>query len=984
MPPISATAPLLQLFSSQGRVRVLQVNELFPIDRVDSVFLLETGQLEIFYVSGSSHSVAERRSHFLSLSAGALFFGFDPALLNEQRTFQAVGSEGTQIRQLPRALLQEHARDRGETNQTARLVDEWLSGLSTRATRDIRPWPKTDESLSGGRQMRLDSGKVARSRKGVTWVRAKSGEVLYLGQTEIDTANQPRTCIPISTDAWIEAVEDTQLQCFSSAAIFLQPEFWTGVDLFHRLVVDSESTNQRLLLVDELNRLRAREEFALQAGRGAVAEIASVLAPDRDGQTRLAESESLADPILSACRLVAQARGISVVPPPNLNRAKNKTAVIAKASRFRYRMVALRGSWWENDNGPLLASRALSQEPVALLPKSPQEYELVDPRDLKRTPVDAAVAATLHPFALAFYTPLTNEAVSAWGLIKFGLRDSHRDLWTIVLMGVLVGLLGLITPYFSSQIFDRIIPAAERDTLWQITLGLIAAAAGTFAFDLVRAFAVLRLTSKVDYTAQAAVWDRLLALPSAFFRNYTAGDLTDRAMGVDQIRQSISQTGTQAVVSVISSFVMTVFLFQFSWQLALVAILLLGTGLVFPFCINLYQLKFQRPLFYVRGRISGLVLQLINGIAKLRVTGSEDRAFREWANRFAEQKRLAFAAGRCANVVRVFNAIFPVLGAATLFAAYEIFRELALINNQTFNISTGAFVGLITLFNNILGSLMQLSTASIDLLTIVPLFERLKPILEAKPELDEVKTYPGELYGAIELQHVSFRYAEHGPPILKNVSIEVRPGEFIALVGRSGSGKSTLLRLLLGFDRPETGAIYYDGQDLSTLDVREVRQQIGVVLQSSRLMPTDIFHNIIGSHNLILQDAWEAARMAGLEDDIKSMPMGMHTVVSGGGSTFSGGQRQRLMIARALVNRPRIIFFDEATSALDNEAQRIVTESLDTLQATRLVIAHRLSTIINADRIYVLEQGSVLQSGTYAELMNQPGPFVDLATRQLA
>ena len=252
------------------------------------------------------------------------------------------------------------------------------------------------------------------------------------------------------------------------------------------------------------------------------------------------------------------------------------------------------------------------------------------------------------------------------------------------------------------------------------------------------------------------------------------------------------------------------------------------------------------------------------------------------------------------------------------------------------------------------------------------------------PEIDEAKEHPGELSGEIEVSHLNFRYAKDGPPILRDVSLHILPGEFVALVGGSGSGKSTLLRLLLGFEKPESGSILYDNQDLSSLDLREVRQQTGVVLQTSKLMPTDIYRNIIGSHQLSLNDAWEAARMSGLDRDIKNMPMGMNTVVSEGGGTFSGGQRQRLMVARALVNKPRIIFFDEATSALDNETQRTVTDSLDAMQSTRIVIAHRLSTIINADKIYVLMNGEMLQSGTYEQLIIQPGPFADLAKRQLA
>jgi ATP-binding cassette subfamily C protein len=429
---------------------------------------------------------------------------------------------------------------------------------------------------------------------------------------------------------------------------------------------------------------------------------------------------------------------------------------------------------------------------------------------------------------------------------------------------------------------------------------------------------------------------------------------------------------------------MIVFLFSYNTQMAFVAIGLVLLSVIFPTVLNLLQVKHQRKLFYIRGSISGLVLQLINGVNKLRVSGAEDRAFREWARKFSDQKRIAFKAGKLANAAHVFNQIFPVLCSAIIFGTYAWFRDLAARNGDTFKMSTGEFIAFNTTFTLILSSFLSLAAASLELMIIVPLFERLVPIIEAPPEIDEAKAHPGELTGEIEVSHLTFRYSADGPPILRDVSLHIRPGEFVALVGGSGSGKSTLLRLLLGFEKPESGAILYDNQDLYSLDLREVRQQTGVVLQSSKLMPTDIYRNIIGSHQLSLNDAWEAARMSGLDRDIKNMPMGMNTVVSEGGGTFSGGQRQRLMVARALVNKPRIIFFDEATSALDNETQRTVTDSLDAMQSTRIVIAHRLSTIINADRIFVLMNGEMVQSGSYAELMNQPGPFAELAKRQLA
>jgi ABC-type bacteriocin/lantibiotic exporter with double-glycine peptidase domain len=264
------------------------------------------------------------------------------------------------------------------------------------------------------------------------------------------------------------------------------------------------------------------------------------------------------------------------------------------------------------------------------------------------------------------------------------------------------------------------------------------------------------------------------------------------------------------------------------------------------------------------------------------------------------------------------------------------------------------------------------------------MFEQLQPILSGRPEVTSELADPGELGGRITVSHVTFAYEEGQNPVLNDVSFSAEPGEFVALVGPSGCGKSTMLRLMLGFETPDSGTVHFDGQDLATLDVGAVRRQCGVVLQSGQLFAGDILSNIVGSSRFTIDDAWEAVDMAGMREDIENMPMGMNTLLSEGASTLSGGQRQRLMIARALLARPRIIFFDEATSALDNRTQSIVTESMRRLNATRIVIAHRLSTIQDADRIVVFEKGRVVQMGTYDELIAQDGLFKVLASRQIA
>jgi NHLM bacteriocin system ABC transporter ATP-binding protein len=388
------------------------------------------------------------------------------------------------------------------------------------------------------------------------------------------------------------------------------------------------------------------------------------------------------------------------------------------------------------------------------------------------------------------------------------------------------------------------------------------------------------------------------------------------------------------------------------------------------------QMTYYRRLVYLQGKISGIVLQAIEGTAKFRAAAAEGRAFATWAAEFSQAKRVSYQARDISNNLQTFNAGYQVITTMAIFAV--------VILSGREGLTIGQFLAFNTAFIQFMMAVMTLSGAFLTVLNIIPMYERARPVLQAVPEVDELKEHPGELVGGIEIANVSFCYDEDGPVILKDVSLEIHPGEYVALVGSSGSGKSTLFRLLLGFEHPLSGSIYYDGRDLDRLDVREVRRQLGVVLQNGKVMAGDIFSNIVGSLPLTIDDAWRAAAMAGLAEDIRKLPMGMHTILSNGGGTLSGGQRQRLLIARAVVNRPRILFFDEATSALDNHTQAIVSQSLEDLQATRVVIAHRLSTIKGADKIFVLQNGRIAQQGTYDELINVEGLFADLAKRQMA
>jgi len=959
--------------AAEGDELQLAGNAPLSLDAARQLWLVEEGRAEVFAVprhgSGS-------RIHLWTATAGQMLCGFAP-LDGDGLGLLAVGHPGTRLRRLSEAKLRELLRDPAAAAELAGRLDDWLSGLFAEITRTAAP--KVFAELRPGVETRLEeTGRTARSRQGVTWVRHLEGTSHLLGEDRL--ALSDGGLVPIPESLWLVGAGGVRISAFPTTAVLGEEGLWQGLARFHAVCLRYVALLAERAELQERERLGRKVDLDRSTLRGAYARLAAVLQPLSGDGTTLAAT---ADPLLAAVQLAGQAQGIAIHSLPEWQqgaRQGDRLAQICEASRVRSRRVILRDDWWCRDNGPLVAFRVLDSEqkihrPVALLPASARSYEMADPVELTRSPVDAALAESLSGEAHMLYSPLPERPVTGKDLLRFGLRGRRGDLLAVLLVGIAGGLLALLVPVLTGQLFGNVIPGADRGQLGQITAALLVSALAAAVFQVTRSIAVLRLGGKADGTVQTAVWDRLLSLPASFFRRFTVGDLANRSLGINTIRELVTGNVLTAALAAVFSLFSFVLLFYYSWRLALLATALVLVLAAVTAGLSWLQLRHQRALLELQGKIASLVFGMINGIGKLRVAGAEARAFSRWAARFAEQRQRTLAAQRAANAQAAFNAVYGVLTSMAVFAVVGVSAATAL--------PVGEFLAFNAAFGQFLAATLAAVSVLSTVLALVPVYERLKPILETVPEVDGSKAEPGELAGEIEFSHVSFRYQDDGPLILDDLSFRAGPGEFIALVGPSGAGKSTCLRLILGFEKPVSGSIYFDGQDLSGLAVQSVRRQIGVVLQTGRPMAGSLFSNIVGSSNLGIDAAWDAARMAGLEEDIKAMPMGMHTVISEGAETFSGGQKQRILIARAIVHRPRIVLFDEATSALDNRTQEVVSRSLESLKATRIVIAHRLSTIQNADRIYVVEGGRVVEEGTYSELLRRRGVFSRLAERQM-
>jgi ATP-binding cassette subfamily C protein len=963
------------LFEQFGQEVAVQNFQPLEVGDPEQVYLVTAGQVELFYTERTTDGHYGTRQRLVTVMTGQLLWGMDSG--TPTSVVLASGVIGTRVRRLSAADFAERS-PLADAVELAAAVDQWIGTLSeflANATGGLQ----IEVPLRAAGSSTLPAAKLGGCATRVLWVTGHA-PLRFLGQSELAIGEE----VALAGGCWVNGDADTHLSALTTADLQANGRLRGALAGFHQRFAEVAFLGLQLGVVDELHRQKSKSEYREAASRDAVNALLAVTDDAPDDGAEEPGTGRRDDILLASVRKVAAQQNIMIRRHPDIKASNSNgtnLGLLAKSSGFRTRRVLLEGAWWTEDHGPMLGYRINGGTPVAILTVKPGKYEIFDPSTGHTEPVTPDVVRTLMPVGQSFYRNLPQGPANAKTFLKYASFGLQNEFRMVAVLSVAAGILGMLSPMLTSKIFDSVIPASDSQMLFHYVAVLINAAVATAGFEVVRSIAVLRVEGRMDYAGQSAIWSRLLDLPSTFFRNYTAGDLASRAHAVDNIRSIISHVGVTALLGG------TMILFQgFSMVMINMKLAFVGVGLilVLVLCLvvaNRMQLRYQRQEYAIRGVIAGLALQLMSGVSKIRVAAAEDHAFRQWAIQFAKQKRVGFVIGRIQNFVQVLQGSFPVICSMVIFFFYAKFK--ASPEGAAMKLTTGQFIAFNAAFSAVLGAATQLGMATLQLLEIIPIFERVKPILTEPPEVTDDRRHPGELRGNVELYHVNFRYEKDGPLILKNLDLKIRKGEFVALVGPSGSGKSTVLRLLLGFETPESGYVYYEGQDLATLDLREVRRQIGAVLQTSQLMPTTIHQNIISaSTTLTVADSERAAKMSGLDADIKQMPMGMHTVVSEGSGGFSGGQKQRLMIARALVMTPRIVLFDEATSALDNRTQKIVTDSLRAMDATRITIAHRLSTVVDADRIIVLDQGVIVESGTYQELMDMGGVFYDLARRQ--
>lgn len=744
------------------------------------------------------------------------------------------------------------------------------------------------------------------------------------------------------------------------------------------LLLSGQFNSLRKYFATRLETRRQKKERLLEASVAALIGMEDAGAASGTGE---------AEDLLLLARRVAEFFGMDtsgMLLPKELLARQSAFAVLKRLltrGGVRLRRVLLEKDWYAKDCGALLVCRDGAW--LAALPESPGKYLLYG-TDGSKEALTADAAAALQPEAYACYAGFPRRALRVKDLLQFMLRQCWRgDYQTILLASIVAGLTPLLTPIISKSIFSDVIPIGDRQGLTMLAQVIMVAGFTTATVSLVRSVAVLRISSRLDMATEAALWSRLLAMPAEFFKRYETGELLGRMNGINAVKSFVTGEFVGSAFNVIFSLWSVLLMCYYSFKLTLAALLLWFVYFAITAFIYRRVLAFQRQLVSAGNKTSARVVQLFNGLAKFRSQGAEEQAFYLWAQCFGEEWKWKLKLRWQSNYSVIVNAAQPLLLSLLLYYVAAAGLEEARAAGRA-GMSYAEFIAFQAAFASFNATLMGIVPLAAQFFSVQPQIENLKPLLETVPEQADDKMEAGPLSGEIEARHLSFAYSKDGPEVLHDLHLFINAGEAVAIVGRSGCGKSTLVRLLLGFEKPTRGAVYYDGLDLAELNAASVRSQLGVVLQNGRLMAGSIFENIVGNTELTMDDAWTAAERVGLADDIREMPMQMHTAISEGSGNISGGQRQRILLARSIVHKPRVLLLDEATSALDNTTQAIVAKSLNEMRCTRIIIAHRLSTIKNVDRILVMDDGRIIEEGSYEELMAKGGSFAELARRQLA
>jgi len=692
------------------------------------------------------------------------------------------------------------------------------------------------------------------------------------------------------------------------------------------------------------------------------------------------------DVLFHACQIVGDQLDLKFIWPQSiLETNEENLQKLCMHSHIYYRRVRLLNNWWQYPSFPFVAFYGEEQAPVALIPVKGEKYQAINPSNDSSFTIKREDAAQFSPYGYLFYRQFKESTLSGRSMWDFTMRQRSREWLTFLFLVLCSTVASLCFPVFTQFLFDDVIPHRNEHLLWEITLGAALISVATLAFNFGREVMILRLESLSDHDLEMGIWQRLIQLPVRFFRRYNLYDLLTFTGTIASIRKLLVSHTVEVIFNAFFGIVYFFLMFYYSWTLSLVALFVLAVevaAIIIPVYLGI---QYGRQLLDKQIQVNNKVLEMVQALTKIRLAGAEARMFSRWEHAYANMAKMDLKVLFLDLKSGVFNIFWA--NTSTLILYFVVI--LITVNQQTAfgmsgSLTLGSFIAFLAVFNLFNSSITQLGSTLLNIVSIIPLWEKTTSFAEAEPEERILNPDPGVLKGEIRIEHLTFGYQQSHPPTLKDISLAIRPGERVAFVGPSGSGKTTLLKLLLGFERTEQGSLYYDNHDMRGVNLQAIRRQLGVVLQSGAIFDGTILENINSGRRYKPEEVLEALNLIGADEFIEELPMGINTIITNGGMSFSGGQRQMILLARAIVGKPKILILDEATSSLDNHKQKIIYEHLANLSMTQIIVAQRLDTIQHVDRIYVIDKGKIVDEGTFHELANKPGIFEDLLSRSIS
>ena len=957
------------------------------LDDPETVWFIDRGGVNLFLIECRDGVERAAPHHLLRREAGQLLPGVAPDAGNADDvgddgdgttlSLIAKGVPGTVLKSLPASLL-----SGVHPAELAEQTDTWLIAMTDTLSRFAARLPHPTVTAEPGMTQTLPPCTLS-TRRGVVWVsRPPPGTGLFMGV--VDPAEQagaggaPEAAVPLTRRSWLTLFDEVTFSGVSTETLAKQGALLPALASFHATAFALERLNRRLAAADDTNLEHARTISRRTAEQAARQRLFNIHDLPVDRETGAGgEDTGLAD----ALHIIGAREGIAFRIPARRGPSDTPLGLadILDVSGVRARRVRLRAEdrWWRGDSGAMLAFRAGDGRPVALLPGLFGGYRQTDPTRRRRERVTAERARALSDEAWMFYRPLPPGGVKPSDLLGIAFHGSAAGLARLVIAGLPGGLIKLLPALALGVVAHQTATGGSIGVLYAVAVTLAGFGLLGALLHLFQSTALMRLEGRMASRLEAAFWDRLMRLPSGALRRHPAGDLATSGMAFQNLRDGLQGIAADGLLSAIFLLPVLGVIFFYDATLGGIALVFSLVSLLITVALGLCRIAPYGRMIGAARRVAGRLFQIVGGITKLRVENAEGSAFAIWAEAYRKQKRAELELGAIEEHSQAFAAALPFLAAGVLLCAVMTTGE------RTIPVSD--FLVVYTVFVVFQSAIARLGESFGAITAMLPAFDQMRPLLAAVPETEGEGEPVEYLGGEVLFDRISFRYDPDGPLILDDVTIHARPGEFIAITGESGAGKSTLFRLALGLDRPATGAVYYDGRDLNHLNLKQVRRKIGAVPQSSGLYPNDIWDNLVSHHDRVTgRDMWAAARIGEVEGEIRAMPMGMMTMVGTSGAVLSGGESQRITIARSVIGAPQVMLFDEATNWLDNENQARVMRNLAALTSTRIVIAHRLSTLEQADRIYVLHAGKVVQSGGFSELAETDGVFRELIRRQIA